>query len=121
MAHRPQRLAEIIKQEISEMLKNELKDPRIGFLTVTGVDVSNGLRHARIYVSVLGKEEEKDESMEAIQRAKGFIRTELGQRIRLRHVPELAFVLDNSLEYSMKIANLIDKAKNQGKGVIKDD
>lgn len=114
MAHRPERLAEAIKQEISDVLRDEMKDPRIGFVTITRVVVSNDLRYAKIYVSVMGEEKQKNESAQALQRAKGFIRSELGRRIRLRHVPEISFVLDESIDHGIKVLDLLNKVKDKG-------
>jgi len=114
MAHRPERLAEAIKQELSDVIRDELKDPRIGFITITRVEVSGDLRYAKIYVSVLGEEKEQNESVEGLQRAKGFIRSELGRRIRLRHVPEISFILDHSIDRGIQVLNLLNKVRNKG-------
>ena len=93
------------------MLVRGLKDPRIGFVTVTGVDLSPDLRHAKVFVSVMGAEEQKKGTMEALGHAAGWIRHELGQRIRLRHLPELVFLPDVSQEYGEKIDRLLDEIK----------
>lgn len=114
MAHRPERLAEAIKQEISDIVRDELKDPRIGFVTITRVEVSTDLRHAKIYVSVFGEKKEQEDSIAALQRAKGFIRSELGRRIRLRHVPEINFILDQSIDRGSKVLELLSKVKDKG-------
>ncbi|MCF8012033.1 MAG: 30S ribosome-binding factor RbfA [Clostridiales bacterium] len=116
MSRRPERLAVRIKQEISDMLTSDLKDPRVGFATITRVDVSADLRHAKIYVSVMGKEDEQNTTIDALQKAKGFVRTELGNRIRLRYVPEIYFIHDQSMDYGMKIMDLIDKVNKEDKG-----
>lgn len=113
MSHRPERLAEAIKKEVSDLLKNELKDPRIGFVTVTGVDVSNDLKYAKIYVSILGEDDKRRTTMAALKKAQGFMRTELGRRIRLRQVPEVVFKLDESLDHSARVMELLDEVKNQ--------
>jgi len=114
VAHRPERLAEAIKQEISDIVRDEMKDPRVGFVTITRVEVSSDLRYAKIYVSVLGEEKHKNESIQALQRAKGFIRSELGRRIRLRHVPEISLVLDQSIVRGIKVLDLLNKVKDKG-------
>lgn len=101
------RVGEQIKKELSIILQTELKDPRIGFITVTGVDVSNDLSQARVYLSILGSEEEKEETLGALARATGFLRTELGRRIRLRYTPELLFKFDESIDYGSRIEKLI--------------
>ncbi|MBF7082373.1 30S ribosome-binding factor RbfA [Desulfallas sp. Bu1-1] len=112
MSHRPERLAEAIKKEMSDLLREELKDPRIGFATITGVDVSSDLKYAKIYVSVYGKDEERDLTMTALKKAQGFIRTELGRRIRLRHVPEISFKLDESMAHGARVIELIEEVKS---------
>lgn len=113
MSHRPERLAEAIKKEMSDLLLNDLKDPRVGFATITGVDVSNDLKYAKIYVSVLGNHEQRGNTMVALKKAQGFIRTELGRRIRLRHVPEISFKLDESLDHGVRVMELLDEVKGK--------
>jgi len=114
MSHRPERLAEAIKKEMSELLREELKDPRIGFVTITWVEVSSDLKYAKIYVSVFGNKEEQKATMAALKKAQGYVRTELGRRIRLRHVPEVSFKLDSSIEHGTRVIKLLD-------GVIRDN
>lgn len=111
MSHRPERLAEAIKKEVSEMLWAELKDPRVGFATITGVDVSGDLKYAKIYVSVLGAKEERNATMAGLKKAQGFIRTELGRRIRMRHVPEITFKLDESMDHGARVMELLNEVK----------
>lgn len=111
MSHRPERLAETIKKEVSGLLKDELRDPRIGFATITGVDVSGDLQYAKIHVSVMGKNEERESTMSALKNAQGFIRKELGKRIRLRHVPEITFKLDESMEHGARMMKLLNELK----------
>ena len=105
--HRPNRLSETLKEEISQLILMELKDPRIGFVTVTSVDVANDLAHAKVYISVLGSEDEGKASLDTLNRAAGFIRTEIGKRIRLRHVPAIVFVYDPSIQHGAHIAKLL--------------
>jgi ribosome-binding factor A len=101
------RVGEQIKKELSQIIQAELKDPRIGFITVTGVEVTNDMSQARVYLSVLGSDEQKEETLKALARGTGFIRSELGKRIRLRHTPELLFKFDSSIEYGSRIESLI--------------
>lgn len=103
------RVGEQIKKELSVILQSEFKDPRLGFVTVTGVDVTNDLSQARVYLSVLGDEEEKMETLRALAKGTGYLRSELGRRIRLRHVPELIFKLDASVEYGSRIEELLQQ------------
>jgi len=101
------RVGEQIKKELSQILQMELKDPRIGFVTVTGVDVANDLSQATVYLSVLGDDSQKEETLKALAKAQGFIRSELGRRVRLRHTPELIFKFDTSIEYGSRIEQLL--------------
>lgn len=103
------RVGEQIKKELSLLLQNELKDPRIGFVTITGVEVTNDLSIANVYLSVLGDEENKAASLKALTQASGFVRTELGRRIRLRKIPELLFKFDSSIEYGSRIDKLLNE------------
>ncbi|MFD7521543.1 30S ribosome-binding factor RbfA [Paenibacillus chitinolyticus] len=108
------RVGEQVKKEISQILQSEIKDPRIGFLTVTGVDVTNDLSQAKVYLSVLGTDEQKEGTLKALSSASGYIRSELGKRIRLRKVPELIFKFDTSIDYGSRIENLLHDL-NDGK------
>jgi ribosome-binding factor A len=101
------RVAEQIKKELSQILQVEFKDPRIGFLTITGVEITNDLTQAKVFLSVLGSEEQREETLKALARGKGFLRSELGKKIRLRVVPELIFKFDNSIDYGSKIESLL--------------
>ncbi|KGP76635.1 ribosome-binding factor A [Desulfosporosinus sp. Tol-M] len=105
--HRPNRLAETLKEEISQLIRVELKDPRLGFVTLTDVEVAGDLAHAKVYVSVLGTEDEVKTSLDVLNRAAGFVRCEIGKRIRLRHVPTIVFVYDPSIEQGAHIAKLL--------------
>ena len=122
---RIEKLQELIKQEMSKMLLKEIKDPRIGFVTVTDVEMTGDLREAKIYISVMGGEEQVKSSLEGLNSALGFVRREIGQRIRLRFTPEISFALDTSLDYGDHIQKLLlqvegDRDKNvdnaQGRG-----
>lgn len=104
---RIEKLQELIKQEMSKMLLTDLKDPRIGFVTVTDVEMTGDLREAKIYVSVMGGDEQVKSSLEGLQSALGFIRREIGQRVRLRFTPEISFALDTSLDYGDHIQKLL--------------
>lgn len=110
------RVGEQIKKEISTIIQTELKDPRIGFITVTGVEVTGDLSQARVYLSVLGNDEQKEETLKALSRSTGFIRSELGKRIRFRHTPELLFKFDSSIEYGSRIESLLGQLNDGGKG-----
>lgn len=102
------RVSEQIKKELSQIIQMELKDPRIGFITVTGVETTSDLSQARIYLSVLGSDEQKEATLKALASGTGFLRSELGKRMKLRHTPELLFKFDNSIEYGSRIESLLD-------------
>ena len=112
---RRQRVREAYKQELGELIQRRLKDPRIGFVSVPDVDISGDLRQAKVYVSVLGDEESKEKTMEALEGARTFLRMEMGKRVRLRYTPELFFSLDESIERGIRLKNLLDKL-GQGNG-----
>lgn len=112
MAHyRVDRLREQMKAEISDILRREMKDPRLGFVSVTDVEVSQDLRHAKVYVSILGDETAKKDTIDALQGAAGFVRTEMARRIHLRHTPEIIFRLDESIERGARIFELLEQVK----------
>lgn len=103
------RINDEIKKEVSEIIRSELKDPRIGLITsVLKVETTNDLKYCKIYVSILGDDEKKGETIEGLKNASGFIRKQIAARINLRNTPELKFILDNSLEYGFKISKIID-------------
>ena len=106
-------MADQIRAEVAEMISTELKDPRIGFTTVTGVDMSGDLHHARLSVSVLGSADAQQKSLEGLTSAAGYIRHELGHRLRLRRVPELTFVLDHAAEENERLEALLQKLKDE--------
>lgn len=108
------RVGEQMREELARLLR-ELKDPRIGFSSIIKVEVSGDLRHAKVFVSVMGSEEQKKESMKGLVSAAGFLRSELSQAMRLRYMPELHFVLDTSIEHGSRIAQLLVQVqKEQG-------
>ncbi|WP_270171785.1 30S ribosome-binding factor RbfA [Paenibacillus sp. SYP-B4298] len=108
------RVGEQIKKELSLIIQQELKDPRIGFITVTGVEVTSDLSQAKVYLSVLGSEEQKEETLKALGRGNGFLRSELGKRMKLRHTPELIFKFDSSIEYGSHIEALLEQINKGG-------
>ncbi len=108
---RPERVAEQIKSIVSGILAKDLDDPGLGFVTITKVSVSPDLENAVVYVSVLGEEEQKRSSMEALERATGFVKGILGDKLKLRLVPKLRFAYDESLEKASRVWNLMSKEK----------
>lgn len=113
MGLRREKLQELFKEEASAILQRQLRDPRIGFVSVTEVELSGDLRHAKIFVSVLGDEEAKRRTMEALARAAGFVRSELGRRVTLRHTPEVLFRLDESIERGTRVVALLREVAPQ--------
>ncbi|MFQ6002334.1 MAG: 30S ribosome-binding factor RbfA [Candidatus Zixiibacteriota bacterium] len=112
---RAERVGDLIKKEISRIIQYELKDPGIGFVTITGVELSDDLKKAKIFYSVLGDEKAKKESSAALERACGFIQHEIGRKVRLKYTPAIYFCFDPSVEYGAHIEMLIKKIhKPQG-------
>ena len=111
MGLRHEKVAAALKREISNIVQNELKDSRLGFVTIMGVDLTPDLRYAKIYFSVLGQEPEQKATKSALDSAKPFIRCLIAERIKLRFVPEITFKLDHSVEYSIRIQEELDKIK----------
>ncbi len=108
---RQDKVSEALRQEISNIIHSELKDPRLGFITVTTVELTHDLRYAKVFFSVLGKEEEREKTKEALDSALGFIRRLIAQRIRLRFAPEISFKEDRSAEYSVRIQEALEEVK----------
>jgi ribosome-binding factor A len=109
MTQRTRRLDELLRQEIGELLAREVADPRVGFVTVTEVETAPDLRHARVWVSIIGDSTEREATLEALQRAMGFVRRELGHRLRLKRIPELHVRLDDSAERGTRVLRLISE------------
>jgi len=107
---RARRVADQIQRELAEILREELKDPRVRMVTVTGVDVSGDLAHAKIYFTSLVGEPERQEIAAGLARASGFLRTALGRRLRIHSIPELHFIHDSSVEEGVRLSRLIDQA-----------
>jgi ribosome-binding factor A len=120
--HRQEKLGELIVAELSDLLRTRVKDPRVGFASITHVEVSGDLRHAKVFVSVMGSPEECQETMKGLSNASGFLRRELASRLVLRYMPDLAFKLDRSIEEGAKMLDLIrqveEEDRQKGNGVI---
>jgi len=109
MMDRTGRISEEMKKEVSAMIQNGLKDPRLSkMISVTSADVTKDLRYAKVYISVLGSEEDKKTALAGLKSAAGFIRREVGHKMQLRYAPELLFELDNSIERGVYISKLIN-------------
>ena len=112
---RERRVGELLKEEISKIIRREVKDPRIGFVSITDVEVSGDLRHAKVFVSVYGDEQEKEDTMAGLKKATGFIRKLVGDRITTYHTPEIIFRYDDSIEHGVYISNLIKEVRKEEK------
>ena len=111
--HRQEKLGELFAAELSDLLRTRVKDPRVGFASITHVEVSGDYRHAKIYVSVMGSEEERSETIKALKHATGFLRHELASRVTLRYMPEIVFKLDTSIEQGSRILELIRESERE--------
>lgn len=111
--HRQEKLGELIAEEISDLLRTRVKDPRVGFASITHVEVSGDFRHAKIFVSVMGNPEERQETMKALKHASGFLRHELASRLTVRYVPEIDFRLDTSIEKGARVLDLIHQVEQE--------
>jgi ribosome-binding factor A len=117
MAYRIERVNHLIRQEVSQLLQRQVKDPRLGsFVSVTDVSTSPDLKYAKIYVSRIGGGEEKQETLDGLAAAAGFLRNELARRLELRRIPELRFQWDNSIEQGARLLNLIDEVSQDNMG-----
>lgn len=108
MSTKNEKIAGLIQRNISEIIQFNLKDPKIGFITITDAKVTNDLSYAKVFVSFLGQNARKEAGMKALERSKGYIRSELSKRLSTRKVPELIFVLDDSLEKGNRIDSIIN-------------
>ncbi|MDD5449742.1 MAG: 30S ribosome-binding factor RbfA [Candidatus Omnitrophica bacterium] len=112
-SNRPAKLAGTLKKKISSIIQTEIKDPRIGFVTITHVEVSADLRHVKVFFSVLGTEKEKKNALIGFKQATGFIRKLVAKSISLRYVPEIVFKFDETFEYGMRINELLERIKRE--------
>jgi ribosome-binding factor A len=118
--YRQEKLGELIAAEISDLLRTRVKDPRVGFASITHVEVSGDLRHAKVFVSVMGSAEEREATMRGLKNATGFLRHELAGRITLRYMPEIVFKLDRSIEEGARILELIQHVEQEDQGRFQD-
>lgn len=109
---RREKMGDLLIAEISDILRTRVKDPRLGFVTITDVVMTKDLRIAKVYFSVLGNETERSNSIKALDSAKFFIQSEVGSRIRMRFLPEIRFYLDTSWEYGARIDSLLSKIQS---------
>ena len=113
MGLRQEKLQALFLREITDIIQFSLKDPHVGFVTISDVEVTNDLSYAKVYVSFLGKEERNEAGLKALNRAKGFIRSELAKRVKVYKVPELTFVKDTAMENAQRIDDIIEHIHNK--------
>ena len=114
MTYRIERLNSLLRQEISDIIQRQVKDPRLGvFVSVTAVDVSSDLKFAKVFISCMGSENEKKDTLKALASAAGFIRHELGNRMQARRIPELSLRLDDTIEKADRVLRLIDQISEE--------
>ena len=111
---RMRRVDEAVRAVLSDAITRELSDPRIGFVTVTGVKTSPDLRHARVYVSVMGEESERAASLEGLESAHGYLQSRIASELSLKHTPALSFQYDESIDRGMRITELLDAPESDG-------
>lgn len=112
---RSQRVSDLLREEVADIIFYKLKDPRIGFLTVTGADVTDDLKIAVVYISVL-REEDRKPTLDILNSAKSFVRSELSKRLRMKFIPSIDFRLDSSIEYGNKIEQLLNEIRKKDEG-----
>ncbi len=123
ITNRTRKLADLLRQEISSVIQYKIKDPRIGFVSITSVDVAMDLQVAVVYTSVMSElEKEKKDTLNVLKKASGFIRNELFKKIRIKHIPKLVFKLDKSIDYSFQIQALLQEVhqENENNGISPD-
>jgi len=111
MSRRTRQVGDLLREELDDIIRHDVKDPRVGFFTITRVEVSPDIRQASAYISVLGTDEEREGTLAALGSAAGYIRRQLKPRLRMRQIPEVTFVDDRSMEYAQSISNAIQDIK----------
>lgn len=111
MSTRQEKINHLLKAEISDIIRREMKDPRLGFVTITGAEVTRDLRHATVYISIMGDEKEKETGLMIMQKAAGYIRGEFGRRAFLKIIPEIEFKMDTGVEHGARIFEILQKVK----------
>ncbi|HLT20546.1 MAG TPA: 30S ribosome-binding factor RbfA [Thermomicrobiales bacterium] len=114
-ARRREQVGSILREELSGILQREMKDPRLGFVSILRVDITPDMSFARVYVSVYGSQEEQQKTMEALEHASGFIRRQLAPRLTLRTIPRLRFILDRSMEHAENISRILAEIEDEEK------
>lgn len=121
MPHRPERLAEMIREELTDLIAGEVSDPRVGLAQVTEVKMAPEMRVAHVFFSVMGGAEEENRTLKGLIAARGFLRAELAQRLQIRHVPELRFEIDRSEELSNRLEQLLQRSSRRSRMAARKD
>ncbi len=111
MTTRQKKVGELLRAEVSDIIQREIKEPRLGFVTVTDVEVTPDMRLARVFISVMGESDQQEAALAALNKARGFVRLEIGKRITMRTTPEIEFRLDRSIEHGARIFELLQQIK----------
>ena len=114
MISRMLKINSLMKRELSQVISQELKVPDLGFITVMSIEVSRDLRHAKAFISIMGSEAQKKKGLQGLIKAKGFIQREMGHRLSMKFIPDLKFIVDGSVDYSMHIDDVLRKIKEGG-------
>jgi ribosome-binding factor A len=114
-SRRQQQVADLLRDEVSEIIQRQMRDPRLSFVSVTRVEMSPDMRYAKLFVSVYAPEAEQRDALQALNRASGFIRHELAPRLKMRQLPELTFRLDHSMEHAETVARLLKQIEQEPK------
>ncbi len=115
MGSRPERVQEALRQEVARIVQMEMRDPRLGFITITKVELTKDLRFAKVYFSVLGEEKDKALALKGLNSAKGYIKGLVADRVKLRLVPDLSFRIDNTIEHTLEIFDVMNRLKKERK------
>ncbi len=115
MSTRQQKVQELLKQEISDIFLREFKDPRLGFVTITDAEVSSDMRHARIFISVMGSDDVRKRNLKVLNNASHFIRSALSKRMSMKTIPDLEFRIDESIDQGIRMLELLEKIKSEEK------
>lgn len=120
MTRRTRQVGELLREELDEIIRREVKDPRIGFFSITRVEVPTDLRSARVFISVLGTDDEREQTLVALRSAAGYIRHVLKPRLRMRQIPELEFRDDRSMEYAQQITEALRDVRDRDRAMHAD-
>jgi len=120
MSIRTEQVKSLLKTEISDIIRRQVNDPRIGFVTITDAEVTSDLHYAKVYVSVLGSDEEKKKTFDALQSASRFIRNEFGNRVKMKTIPEITFVPDHAIDHGARMFELLERIKKEEDGPERD-